>query len=353
MKKKIIPLLLASSALIVACDQQAATNNSTASSTSAVATPSVKKEDAVAVVNGTYISKSSLATLAEEIAGRSHGQKFPKAQLLEELIQRELLVQDAKQKKLDQSPEIAERISMATRSLLSQAALQNYLKSNAVTDEEMKAEYDKEVTKSSGMEYKARHILVKEEAEAKKLIAELTKGAKFEELAKKHSTGPSGPQGGDLGWFVEGQMVEEFSKAVVALADSKFTTEPVKTQFGWHVILREEAREQTPPPFEAIKEQLRPALQQQKVQQMLEVLRKQAKVEILVSLEEPKAEAPKAEEPAVVAPVSIEDKAVEAVEKQAKEMDAAEAADVGEKTETPKAEVPVEKASEEKTAETK
>lgn len=342
MKKKIIPLLLASSALIVACDQNAANNNAASSSVAPAAT--VKKEDAVAVVNGTYISKATLDTLAAEIAERSHGQKFPKAQLLEELIQRELLVQDAKQKKLDQSGEVAERISMATRSLLSQAALQNYLKSNAVTDEELKAEYDKEVAKASGMEYKARHILVKEEAEAKKLIAELTKGAKFEELAKKHSTGPSGPQGGDLGWFVEGQMVEPFSKAVVALEDGKFTAEPVKTQFGWHVILREEAREQTPPPFEAIKEQLRPALQQQKIQQMLDVLRKQAKVEILVSLEEPKAEEPKAEEPVVAEPVTEE----EAVEEQAQEIDAAESEDVAEKEDATEADESAEKTTETK-----
>ena len=322
MKKKIIPLLLASSALIVGCNEKQTTDNgsATSSSSSAVTTsaPAVNKEDAVAVVNGTYISKSALETLEAEIAQRSHGQKFPKEQLLEELIQRELLVQDAKQKKLDQSAEVQERIQMATRSLLSQAALQDYLKANPVSDDELKVEYEKEVAQMSGDEYKARHILLKEEAEAKKLIAELEKDAsKFADLAKEHSTGPSGPQGGDLGWFVEGQMVEPFSKAVVALENGQFTKEPVKTQFGWHVILREDSRKQTPPPFDAIKEQLRPAMQQQKIQQMLDNLRKAGNVEILVSLEEPKTE----------------DASKETIEEQAQAIDAAEEADANPKEE--------------------
>lgn len=345
--KKIIPLLLASSALIVGCNEQKATaNNSSSSSTPAsiapVAASNTKKEDAVAVVNGTYISKKTLETLEAEIAQRSRGQKFPKEQLLEELIQRELLVQDATKKNLGQSPEVSERLQMATRSLLSQAAIQDYLKSNPVTDEVIKVEYDKEMAKVSGTEYKARHILVKEEAEAKKLIEELKKEANFEELAKKHSTGPSGPQGGDLGWFVEGQMVEDFSKAVVALKKGGFTQEPIKTQFGWHIILREDSRAKTPPPFESVKEQLRPALEQQKIKTMLDDLRKQAKVEILISLEEPKVETP-----AIVAPTTVQSIDDKAVEEQAKQIDAAESADVGEKTEeAPKVEASPEKVKE-------
>jgi peptidyl-prolyl cis-trans isomerase C len=316
--KKIIPLLLASSTFLVACDQTTKSN-----------APIVTKENAVALVNGTYISKKKLETLEKEIEQRSHGQKFPKKQLLEELIQRELLVQDAKQKKLEQSKEVAERINMATRSLLSQAVVKDYMKSNPVTDEEIKVEYDKEVAKNSGDEYKARHILLKKEDEAKKLIVELTAGADFQVLAKKHSTGPSGPQGGDLGWFVDGQMVEVFSKAVIAMKNGEFTKEPIKSQFGWHVILREDSRKQTPPPFDTIKEQLRPALEQKKIQAMLEALRKKAKVEILVSVDEPE----------VKAPVVADDKTpkvaqeTEVIEKQAKEIDAAEAADVDNKTE--------------------
>lgn len=315
--KKIIPLVL-SSVLIVACDTF---NNTT----------KVTKEEAIASVNGTYISKETLETLEKDIQQRSHGQKFPKKQLVEELIQRELLVQDAKLKKLEQSAEVAERINMATRSLLSQASLQDYLKSNPVTDEEIKAEYDKEAAKTSGIEYKARHILVKQESEAKKLIAELISGADFKALAKKHSTGPSGPQGGDLGWFVDGQMVESFSKAVIALKKGAFTKEPVKSQFGWHVILREDSRKQIPPPFDTIKEQLRPALQQQKIQKMLESLRQQAEIEILIPVDEPSKPSE------IVIPATTDNKTIkvtetEAVEKQAQEIDAAESDDVDKKT---------------------
>jgi peptidyl-prolyl cis-trans isomerase C len=272
MKKKLIPLLFASSFLLVACDQSS--------------DPTVKKADAVAEVNGVYISKTTLETLSKEIQQRSHGRKFPKKQLLEELIQRELLVQDAKQKKLDQKEDVASRIRMATRSLLSQATLQDYLKGSPVTDTDVKAEYDKEVAKTSGMEYKARHILVKTEDDAKAVIATLKGGADFKALAKTKSTGPSGPQGGDLGWFSDGQMVKPFSDAVKVLEKGKYTEVAVKTQFGYHVILREDSRQQTPPPFDSIKEQLRPSLEQKKIQSMLEGLRKKANVEILISLED-------------------------------------------------------------------
>ncbi|HEY8097681.1 MAG TPA: peptidylprolyl isomerase, partial [Methylobacter sp.] len=145
-----------------------------------------------------------------------------------------------------------------------------------------------------GTEYKASHILVKTEEEAKKLIAELDKGADFAKLANKHSLDAKESQnGGDLGWFSAGQMVAPFSEAVAALEKGKYTKEPVKTQFGYHVILKEDSRALTPPPLEAVKEQLTPFLQRKKVQGMIEGLRKQAKVEILVPLtdEQPKAEA--------------------------------------------------------------
>lgn len=300
MNKKLIPYFLMGGVLLAGCNQQpapdaAATTPAAVAPAPAAESAAIAKEDAVAIVNGTAISKTAFKTLEDEIAIRAQGQKFPKKQLLEELIQRELLVQDAHKKNLDQSGEVKARIDMAERSLLSQADLQDYLKANPISDADLKAGYDKEVVaKMSGTEYKARHILVKTEDEAKKIIADLGKGGKFEELAKKLSLDPSKDQGGDLGWFTEGQMVEPFSKAVAALEKGKFTQTPVQTQFGWHVILREDSRAQTPPAFDAVKDQLRPMLQQQKVQAMLEGLRKQAKVEILMPLEEPKAEEAKA-----------------------------------------------------------
>ncbi|MDD5578970.1 MAG: peptidylprolyl isomerase [Methylobacter sp.] len=289
MKKKIIPLFVAGTILIAGCNQEKAPETK---STSAVA-PIMEKADAVAVVNGQYISKSTLAELEKDIAERSHGQTFPKEKLVEELIQRELLVQDALQKNLDKSPEVIAQLDIAKRSLLSQAALQDFLKANPVTDADVKAEYDNKVAGEKGTEYKARHILVKTEAEAKKLIAQLDKGADFAKLANKYSLDAKESQnGGDLGWFVSTQMVAPFSEALVKLEKGKYTKTPVKTQFGWHIILKEDSRTQTPPPLESVKEQLMPYLQRQKVQNMLESLRKHAKVEILVPLtdEKPKTE---------------------------------------------------------------
>lgn len=298
--KKIIPLLIISSAVVTGCKQENISS-----------TPSISKSEAIAEVNGKFISKSSFDMMKEQIAQRGQqgqGQAIPDDKLLDELVRMELLVQEAHKQKLAETPEIANQLSMMKRSLLSQAAVKNYIDSNPVSDEELKAEYDEKIVAKGSAEYKARHILVKTEDEAKKVIAELKAGAKFEALAKSKSTGPSGPKGGDLGWFSPDRMVPPFSEAVIALENGKYTTTPVQTQFGWHVILREENREKTPPAFETVKERLLPVLQRQKVQSYLESLRNQAKVELLMPLpeEQPKVEAapaaPDADAPATPAP---------------------------------------------------
>jgi len=317
--KKFIPLLVAGTALLAGCNQEktADTAGST-SSPAATSAPAVDKADAIAVVNGQYIPKSTLDTLEKEIAERSHGQTFPKEKLVEELVQRELLVQDAVQKQLDKSPEFVAQLEAAKKALLTQAGLQNFIKANPVTDAEIKAEYDSKVAAEKGTEYKARHILVKTEAEAKKLIAELDKGADFAKLANKNSLDAKESQnGGDLGWFSAAQMVAPFSEAVAALEKGKYTKEPVKTQFGYHVILKEDSRPVTPPPLEAVKEQLTPFLQRKKVQGMIETLRKQAKVEILVPLTEEPAKAAPAAEPAAEAPAAEPAKPVEGAAEKA------------------------------------
>ncbi|WP_411727209.1 peptidylprolyl isomerase [Methyloglobulus sp.] len=282
MNRKLIPLLIAA-VIISACDPKATTGASSA--------PAVKKEDAIASVNGQYISKKTLEDLEKDIAQRSQGQTpaFPKEKLVDELVQREILVQDAVQKKLDQAPETVAQLEAARKAILTQASLQNYLKANPITDAEIKKEYDSKVGGGNGTEYKASHILVKTEDEAKKLIAELDKGGKFAKLANKHSLdAKESKNGGDLGWFNPSQMVAPFSEAVAKLEKSKYSKEPVKTQFGYHIIRLEDSRKQTPPPLEAVKEQLTPTLQRQKIQAMVENLRKQAKVEILLPKEEPK-----------------------------------------------------------------
>ncbi|MCX7066130.1 MAG: peptidylprolyl isomerase [Methylococcales bacterium] len=321
MKKKLIPLLVAGSALIAGCDKPASTPsaNGATPATSAAPVAVVDKADAVAVVNGHYIAKSTLADLEKEVAARSQGQTFPKEKLIEELVQRQLLIQDALQKQLDKSPEVTLQLENAKNTLLTQADLQNFLKTNPVSDADLKKEYDSKVGGTNATEYKASHILVKTEDEAKKLITDLDKGAKFADLANKNSLDAKESQnGGELGWFAAGQMVEPFSDAVAKLEKGKYSKTPVKTQFGYHIILREDSRAQTPPPFDAVKEQLKPILERKKVQEMVETMRKQATVEILVPLvdEKPKAddkpvagEQPKADDKAAVseqAPVAEE-----------------------------------------------
>jgi len=294
MKLKLIPLLLAGTTLVTGC--QPGTNTSA---------PSVLKEDAAISVNGKFISKASLETLTKEVTERARGQEIPKDKLVDELVKRELLVQEAKKKGLDKSPEISARLAMMRNSLLSQAAVEDYMKSNPVTAADLQAEYDKQIGNvAGGAEFKARHILVKEENEAVAIIAELDKGADFAELATTKSTGPSKTQGGDLGWFGAAQMVAPFSAAVAKLENGKYTKTPVKTQFGWHIILREDSRQQTPPPFDAVKAQLEPMVQRQKLTNYLEALRKGAQVEILISLTE------KATAPAPVAQEIVEIKEV-------------------------------------------
>ncbi len=304
MNKKLIPLLIASTALIAGCK-----NDQSPSA------PVVDKKDAIAEVNGVYISKASLESLKTELAPRLRGQTLPDEQLIDELVNRELLVQDAMKKNLENSPEIVARLDNMKRTLLAQADLQEYLKANPVTEEELKAEYDKKMGGDNAVEYKARHILVKKQDEAKKVIEKLNKGANFEELAKTDSTGPSASKGGDLGWFTSDRMVAPFSEAVIALENGKYTTEPVETQFGWHVILREDSRSKTPPPFEAVKAQFRPMMEREKVQSYLEQLRKEANVKILTA----EAEEVVVEKVEVVAEPAAEQKAPAAEEKPAAE----------------------------------
>jgi peptidyl-prolyl cis-trans isomerase C len=163
---------------------------------------------------------------------------------------------------------------------LIRALFADYQKKNPVTDADIKAEYDKFVAANGGKEYRARHILVEKEADAVKLIADLKKGAKFEDLAKKNSKDPgSGANGGDLDWAAPGSYVKEFSDAMVKLAKGKITDAPVKSQFGFHIIRVDDIRETQLPPLDQVKPQIAQQLQQQKMQAYQRGLREKAKVE--------------------------------------------------------------------------
>ncbi len=235
----------------------------------------------IAIVNGKPVPKARMDALAEQMA-RSGRQVPPEmaAQLKEEVIAREIFVQAAQARGMDTSDEYKNQMELARQSILIRELFTDYQKKNPVTDEEIKAEYDKFAAANSGKEYRARHILVEKESEAKAIIAQLKKGAKFEAIAKKESKDPgSGANGGQLDWAAPSSYVKEFSDALVALGKGKTTETPVKSQFGYHVIRLEDVRDTALPKLEEVKPQVAQQLQQQKMTKFQEDLRAKAKVE--------------------------------------------------------------------------
>lgn len=235
--------------------------------------PGFAPKDVVATVNGKPIPRSALA------AAHPGGQ-VPEAQRIDDLIAREVVRQYAEQRNLAAAPAFAEKVDNFLRFSLSQLAAEDFVKTNPISDADVKKAYEAKVATLGGTEYRARHILVDSEAAAKEAIARLNKGAKFDELARKLSKDPGSKEhGGELGWFSPRQLVAPFSAAVEGLKDGEITATPVQTQFGWHVIQREESRAQQPPPFDQVKDQVRTALQMEKFQERVEELKKTAKIE--------------------------------------------------------------------------
>ena len=238
--------------------------------------------ETVATVNGAPISKSRVDLLVKQ--GGAQGQPDnadTRKAILDQLTMQMVIAEEAVKKGLDKTPDVAEKLELVKQSILANAYVQDYIKNNPVTEEAMKAEYERIKATITGTEYKARHILVEKEAEAKDIIAKLKKDAgAFAKLAKEKSKDPgSGAQGGDLGWFDISRMVPEFGAAVSKLDKGAITQEPVKTQFGYHVIQLEDSKPVEAPPFDEVKPQLQQRLQQQKVERHVLELREKAKVE--------------------------------------------------------------------------
>jgi len=242
--------------------------------------------DIAATVNGTPISKDSVDQIVgQRIAmGQADSTETRKA-IINQLAMQMLVSQEAIKKNLDKTPEAINQIKLTQQSILANAFVQDYTKNNPVSDDILKAEYDKIKAQMSGTEYKARHILVDKEAEAKHIIAKLKTNAKqFDSLAKEYSKDPgSKDKGGDLGWFDPRGMVPEFGAAVAKLQKGKFTLEPVKTQFGYHVILLEDSRTKQAPTFEQVKPQLAKNVQEQNLKKLIDDMMAKAKIEITAS----------------------------------------------------------------------
>jgi peptidyl-prolyl cis-trans isomerase C len=201
-------------------------------------------------------------------------------QIKDEVIAREIFIQEAQKQGLDTTADFKAQMELARQTILIRELFTNYQKSHAVSDEEVKAEYDKFAAANSGKEYRARHILVEKEAEAKAIIAQLKKGGKFDEIAKKSSKDPgSGAKGGDLDWAPAGNYVAEFSTALTALTKGQMTDTPVKSQFGYHIIRLDDVRDAQLPKLEEVKPQVAQQLQQQKLAKYQDELRAKAKIE--------------------------------------------------------------------------
>ncbi len=235
----------------------------------------------LAIVNGKPVPSSRVEALKQQVE-RSGRPVTPEilAQIKEELIAREIFMQEARKRGLDASEDYKAQIELARQSLLIRELFANFQKKNAVTDAEVKAEYDKFVAANGGKEYRARHILVEKEDEAKAVLADLKKGAKFEELAKKLSKDPgSGANGGDLDWANAASYVPEFSNAMVKLEKGQTSDAAVKSQFGFHIIRVDDVREAQLPKLEEVKPQITQQLTQAKLAKFQEDLRAKAKVQ--------------------------------------------------------------------------
>jgi peptidyl-prolyl cis-trans isomerase C len=235
----------------------------------------------LAVVNGKPVPSSRVNALKQQVeaSGRPVTPEVM-AQIKEELIAREVFMQEARKRGLDASDEFKTQIELARQTILIRQLFADFQKKNPVTDAEIKAEYDKFAAANGGKEYRASHILVEKEDEAKALIADIKKGAKFEDLAKKASKDPgSGANGGDLDWAAAGSYVPEFSDAMVKLSKGQMTDAPVKSQFGFHIIRVDDVRDAQLPKLEEVKPQIAQQLQQQKLSGFQEGLRAKAKIQ--------------------------------------------------------------------------
>ncbi len=262
----------------------------------------------IATVNGDKIMKS---TLDGYMAMLKKSGKDDREAAVSDLVATEIALQEAKKTDILERPETKKAISDYTRNILLKTWTKEKVESFDIKDEEIKAAYDERVTKLASKEFNARHILVKTEDEAKAIIKEIADGADFAKVAKEKSTGPSGSNGGSLGWFKAQTMVPAFANAVKEMAKGEVSKEPVKTQFGYHVIKLEDSRDAKLPTLESLKPQLTRVISQKKMLAYMEDLKKGADIKITLP-EEKKVE------------IKVEEKAEKKVEEKKKEKEKAE-----------------------------
>ncbi|MFY7865800.1 peptidylprolyl isomerase [Roseateles sp.] len=236
----------------------------------------------IAIVNGKPVPKARAEQLIAQVTKSGQQQRSPEleAQVKDEVVLREIFLQEAEKRGIPASADYKAQMEMARQSILIRELFADYAKKNPVSDADAKAEYDKFKAQNSGQEFRARHILVEKEDEAKALIAQIKGGAKFEDLATKNSKDPgSAANGGDLDWANGNSYVKEFTEALTKLQKGEMTQEPVKSQFGFHIIKLEDTREAQFPAFDDVKAQILQRLNQQKIGAYQQELRSKAKTD--------------------------------------------------------------------------
>jgi peptidyl-prolyl cis-trans isomerase C len=235
----------------------------------------------IAVVNGTPIPKARADALIDQLVHQGQ-QNTPQLQqaVREELVNREILMQEALRRGLPNRTDIKAQIAVAQQTVVLRALIEDFVKNNTPSDAEVTARYNALIKDAGGKEYHLHHILVDSEQQAKDLIVKIKAGASFEDLAKQYSKDPgSGKNGGDLDWSDPKAYVPEFADAATHLQKGQMTDTPVHTQFGWHIIRVDDVRNITPPPLEQVRPQIVQQIQQEKLQAFEEGLRKNAKIQ--------------------------------------------------------------------------
>jgi peptidyl-prolyl cis-trans isomerase C len=235
----------------------------------------------IATVNGVPVPARRAELLVRERLGQgATDNEQLRAAIREDLIRREVISQEAKRAGYEKKSDVQAEFDLLRQTILVQHYLRDWLSKHPVTDAEMQAEYDRAKSQTGDKEYHARHILVESEDQAKSIIAELKKGAKFEDLAQKHSKDDGNKErGGDLGWNVPGVFDKVFSDAMVKLDNGQLTDTPVHTRFGYHVIRLDETRPVKFPPLAEVKGRIQQQLSQRRIEQLVQELRGKAKVE--------------------------------------------------------------------------
>ena len=233
------------------------------------------------VVNGVTIPQSRFDAMNKELSAQGQPDNPERQQAIkEELVNREVLAQAAAKRGLDKSADVAAQMEMARQAVLVRALFEAEVKANPITDDMLKAQYEQFKSSMGTNEYKVRHILVEKEDEAKQVIAELNKGGDFAKIAAAKSKDPgSKDNGGDLDWGPSARYVKPFADAVQATPKGQMTAQPVKTDFGFHVIKVDDVRPLKVPSFDEVKEQFRQRAQQQQIQKLVMDLRQKAKIE--------------------------------------------------------------------------